>query len=257
MTNPASPIRRHLGRPLRRPGKATGSPLSLAIVLGLALAAAGCQTDTADLAGIHQTGSIEAVRATDRHPINVVKNEIRLEIEVPGYSRRLTPRQHNRVDAYLAQYKAVGESEITISVPSGGRNESAAMSMLGHIRKSLARAGVRATSVRYTPYYARNASDAPIILGFQRYQAVASPCGMWPKNLADEPNNKPYANFGCATQNNLAAMVANPYDLIEPRTMTAADTQRRATILELYRKGEVTSATRSDDEKANASEVKE
>lgn len=248
MTNPASLNDRR--QPLT-------NPMRLGLIIGLALLVTGCQTDTADIAGVQQTGSIEAFRTEDRHPITVVKSEVQLEIEVPGYARRLTPRQHNRVKAFLAEYKSLGESAITISVPSGGRNEGAAMSVLGQIRKSMASAGVRATAVRYTPYYARRSSEAPIILGFERYKAQASPCGMWPKNIAEAPNNKPYANFGCATQNNLAAMVANPYDLVEPRTMSPADAQRRATILKLYREGEVTSATRSTDEKANASEVKE
>jgi len=235
----------------------TSPAIKLGLLIGLALGVSGCQTNTADIDGIQQTGSINAYRVSDRHPINVVKAEQRLEIEVPGYARRLTPRQHDRVKAFLAQYKALGQSALTISVPSGGKNEGAAMSMLSQIRKVLATASVRATAVRYTPYYARNSGEAPIILGFQRYEAQASPCGMWPKNIAEAPNNKPYANFGCATQNNLAAMVTNPYDLIEPRTMTTADAQRRSTIFKLYRQGDVTAATRSTDEKANASEVKQ
>ncbi|MFV2092661.1 MAG: CpaD family pilus assembly protein [Hyphomicrobiales bacterium] len=230
--------------------------LKLGLLMGLALGVAGCQTKTADIPGIQQTGSINAFRVADRHPIKVVKSQAQIEIEVPGYARRLTPRQHDRVKAFLAQYKTQGESKLTISVPSGGKNEGAAMSILSQIRKTLASANVRSTAVRYTPYYARNSDEAPIILGFQRYEAQASPCGMWPSNLAESPNNKPYANFGCATQNNLAAMVANPADLIGPRTMTAADADRRATILKLYRQGEVTAANRSDNEKANASEVK-
>ena len=43
-------------------------------------------------------------------------------------------------------------------------------------------------------------------------------CGHWPTNLADDPRNLPYPNLGCAQQHNLAAQIANPADLLGPRT---------------------------------------
>ena len=50
--------------------------------------------------------------------------------------------------------------------------------------------------------------------------------------------NRHYESFGCATQQNLAAMVDNPLDLLYPRGMTPADAARRATVLDKYRRGE-------------------
>ncbi len=35
--------------------------------------------------------------------------------------------------------------------------------------------------------------------------------------MIDTESNRNYANFGCATQNNLAQMIANPADLLGPR----------------------------------------
>ena len=55
--------------------------------------------------------------------------------------------------------------------------------------------------------------------------------------LADTTDNKHYANFGCATQNNLAAQIANPGDLIAPRGMTPIDAERRSNVIETYRTG--------------------
>jgi len=48
----------------------------------------------------------------------------------------------------------------------------------------------------------------------------------WPDDLGPSANNpgylenKPYYNFGCANQANLAAMVDNPSDLVQPRSET-------------------------------------
>ncbi|NND50213.1 MAG: CpaD family pilus assembly lipoprotein, partial [Rhizobiales bacterium] len=117
-------------------------------------------------------------------------------------------------------------------------------------------ARVAKTAVRYVPYRGSGAgTEPPIILSFERYFARPSECGHWPRNIAHEPYNKPYANFGCATQNNLAAIVSDPRDLVRARQMGPGDAERRFEVFDQYRRGEVTSADRSNDESANVSEV--
>ena len=69
-------------------------------------------------------------------------------------------------------------------------------------------------------------------LAYNRIAAHTAPCGPWPDQVADTGENRHYAAFGCATQQNLAAMVASPLDLIYPRGLTPADAQRRATVLD-------------------------
>ena len=56
--------------------------------------------------------------------------------------------------------------------------------------------------------------------------------------LPPSMDNRPSWNHGCATQKNLAAMVANPEDLIQPRPETPPLAARRATAMDKYRKGE-------------------
>jgi pilus assembly protein CpaD len=79
-----------------------------------------------------------------------------------------------------------------------------------------------------------------------RYQAHAEPCGDWSANLGYTSANKPSPNFGCATQHNLAAMVADPRDLVTPKPLEPDDAQRRLTVLDKYRKGETTVAAKTD-----------
>ncbi len=63
-----------------------------------------------------------------------------------------------------------------------------------------------------------------IRLSYPRIAAVAGPCGLWPEDLGPSINdprygeNKDYYNFGCANQRNLAAMIDNPADLVQPRS---------------------------------------
>jgi pilus assembly protein CpaD len=88
---------------------------------------------------------------------------------------------------------------------------------------------------------------------FVRHAAEGPDCGRFPANLADEPKNLPFANLGCSSQRNLAAMVANPQDLLAPRTeQTARNAARRDVIMDKWIKGETTAAQRTGEERAKA-----
>ena len=54
---------------------------------------------------------------------------------------------------------------------------------------------------------------------------------------------------------NLAAMVADPRDLVAPRTMGVGDTGRRLDVIERYRAGESTASERSEHESGAVSNV--
>ncbi|MFN5121018.1 MAG: CpaD family pilus assembly protein, partial [Bradyrhizobium sp.] len=100
-----------------------------------------------------------------------------------------------------------------------------------------------------------------IRLSYPKMAAVAGPCGTWPADLGpsiDNPayhENKQWDNFGCANQHNLAAMVANPSDLEQPRTETAAYTPRRSIAFQKYSKGESTATTYPEADRAKLSDA--
>ena len=84
---------------------------------------------------------------------------------------------------------------------------------------------------------------ATVRISYPKITAQAGPCGMWPEDIGPSINrdyfeNQPHWNFGCATQRNLAAMVENPADLVQPRAETPAYTMRRTTVMEKYRDGD-------------------
>jgi pilus assembly protein CpaD len=93
-----------------------------------------------------------------------------------------------------------------------------------------------------------------IRVSYKRIVAEAGPCGQWPDNMGPgvvgserypllESENRPYYNFGCATQRNLASSVANPEDLVQPRAETPAYAARRQTVIDKYAKGQDTATT--------------
>jgi pilus assembly protein CpaD len=90
---------------------------------------------------------------------------------------------------------------------------------------------------------------------FVRYHADPAPCGDFSESLAIIWSNKPSPNFGCATQHNLAVMVADPHDLVAPKALEAGDARRSLTILEKYRKGDTTIATKAPEQSGSIATV--
>lgn len=217
--------------------------LALPVIASLALAGCG---------GFN--GAEEAdFGASYNHPISVQPDVPTLKISA---ANALGVEDRAALNDFVAAYKERGHGPLTVSTPSGSSNTAIAMNVLVDVRDALAQSGVPATSVAYTPYRASAADQAaPIVVSYKQFIAVASPCGDWSDSYSYNPSNTTAKNFGCATQNNLAAMVADPADLVTPRVMTASDAQRRGEVFTKYRKGEITATNRDDHDSAALSEV--
>jgi type IV pilus biogenesis protein CpaD/CtpE len=100
-----------------------------------------------------------------------------------------------------------------------------------------------------TAHYERH----PIIV--TKSGAHAKDCGSWPEDLSRTSQNDQYENLGCAHQNNIAAMVANPRDLVRPRAQSPSDPMRRSKIFDNYREGEATAAQQEEQQKVKISDV--
>ncbi|MFW8643917.1 CpaD family pilus assembly protein [Rhizobium beringeri] len=104
------------------------------------------------------------------------------------------------------------------------------------VRAELASRGSQARRSSTPPTAAGSGDAAPIRLSFTGTTAVTTQCGQWPKDISSDLTNQNYYNFGCASsQNNLAAQIANPEDLVAPRGMTPIDAQRRNNAIQEYR----------------------
>ena len=115
-------------------------------------------------------------------------------------------------------------SLIAVVAPSGSPNQDAAAAIAVQVEDVLRQSGVSPRAIDYRVYRAGSEErNAPVRIAYSRIAAQTAPCGPWPDQVADNGENRHYFNFGCATQQNLAAIVANPLDLLYPRGMTPAD----------------------------------
>ena len=223
------------------------------IAAGLLLATAavglsGCRPD--EEPGVH-VASWAMVDARQRHPIVVTNEPANLDLRVAANSYGLSPGQRAQAIDFFRRYRGTGAetARLAIGVPSGGANDVGAVRALADLRLIVRDAGISETEVSVRPYRAGRTANAPITMSFARFVAEAPECGAWPDNLASDRRNLPYANFGCASQRNLAVQVANPADLVGPRAVPPAAAERRDTVYEKYVAGKVTHADKSSDER--------
>lgn len=177
-----------------------------------------------------------------RHPIVISEGPSTLDLPVSSGDTHLTIGMKDTIRGFGQSFSASGAGVIQVQVPHGSYNAGAASVIGGQVRRTLTEAGIPARSVLMTGYAANpNGDAAPIRLSYVSTKAMTDQCGQWPADLSDNTfGNKNWYNFGCASQNNLAAQIANPSDLIAPRAMTPIDATQRASVISTYR-GETSS----------------
>jgi len=162
----------------------------------------------------------------------------------------LSANQGAALSALAQRWREAGEGPVVVQAAAAGPARDTAMQAV----QALQAFGVPAQSVELAPSApatgAQSAPPAgppePVRVAFERLAAVIPHCGGQWGDLTRTGGNLPYAGFGCAVTGNMAAQIADPRDLAAPRPGAPADAERRAAVLDKYRKGEAT-ATRTDD----------
>jgi pilus assembly protein CpaD len=180
------------------------------------------------------------------HPIMVEPSYQSLKVSYSAAGLNVEDTSH--LDAFVAAYRQHGNGKIAISVPNG--LQQAVTPLADRINEM----GVSRDQILVASHDAP-AGDARVEINYISYQARTAPCGDWSEDLSYTIDNHSAANFGCANQHNLAAMVADPRDILGPRPMDAADGRRRQTVITNYDAGTATAAAKSNDQSAAISDI--
>lgn len=230
-----------------RPFPVRASLLALAAAGGLALG--GCNANRI-------VNDPYPTTFKERHPIVLSEGSERLDLPVGAGPRGLTERQRQDIRAFVADWRRQGRGPIGMMVPAGDDYAAPA------IRTTLASAGVPAGQIVARRYKADPADTSIVKLGYVKLKAgVPHKCGYWPEDLGygggdfyGATENRDFWSFGCSTQANLAAQVADPEDFARPRAQTPSYGARRTDAVDKYRKAE-DPTTKYDQEDAVVSDV--
>lgn len=191
------------------------------IVFHAALVLAGCQNE----ALLEDT--YEPVTAAERYPIRVVSAPVKTDIRAPAGV--LSSEQRNGVTNFASAARRTASARISVRYPSGSGAMRKAANEAVVILKSQ---GIPAQMISIGAY--SGSSRMPIRLSFEHKVAVTKECGDWSEDIGAVTSNEPHSNFGCAIQNNVAAMVANPNDFEQPRAMGPLMAGNRTENMKIY-----------------------
>ncbi len=201
------------------------------------------------LTGCKQTEVITGTLPTDgyrtRYPIVITEAAETLDIPLGSGAGGLSQATRDRVRAFAADAAERGTGSLVVMTPSGSGNTTVAAYVARDIRRQLEAGGLPSALIEMRTYQVDDPSaNAPLRLAYTRIKAVTEPCGRWAGSILPDPNRDDAGeNFGCSSQSNLAAMVAEPTDLIAPRASTSSSAARRTAMMDAWRQGKLTPGT--------------
>jgi|SRR3954447_10375716 pilus assembly protein CpaD len=241
----------------RTPADRKRALLLAGALIGVAVALGACQ---------HTSDVVTTASVPDdyrlRHPIAIQEADRSIVVFVGRGRGGISASQRSDVMGLAQLWLTEGTGAISIDVPVDTPNARAAQDSLREIQATFAAAGVPARAINVRQYHPEDPRHlAAIRLNYPKISAVAGPCGLWPEDIGISVDNKgyydnkPYYNFGCANQRNLAAVVDNPSDLVQPRPETAPYWPRRNAAFEKYKKGTTTATTYPEADRAKLSDT--
>lgn len=174
----------------------------------------------------------------ENHPIVVEPstNVVKLPFSAPEAG--LMPEDSARFENFVDAYMNGGNGAISISAASGPDSSEA----IAYFGERLAEMGVPRSRILVGTHDVTN-GDRRVELSFVGLAAHVEACGNWSQNLAETNSNATAPDLGCSVQHNIAAMVSDPRDLVEARTLDQqSDQTQRNGVMNKYEQGKVFTA---------------
>jgi pilus assembly protein CpaD len=168
------------------------------------------------------------------HPISISEQEQHLDVPVGTSDKTLSLAQRSVIQGFIAQYASNGSGPIQLALPSGSSNSAAAARVRSDVVAAIRKAGAKESQIVTVNYAGGADTGNPIRISYRAISASTDQCGKWPEDIAETSENKNYHDFGCSYQNNLAAQVANPADLLGPRNTGEIDAAKRLKVIKDY-----------------------
>ncbi|MEM8617869.1 MAG: CpaD family pilus assembly protein [Pseudomonadota bacterium] len=208
---------------------------------------AGCQSGKKPPSNVpteYLTGT-----SLDRNAIGVRSQTQFLEVNLNPADSQLRLPEIARVQSFLADYQSRGHGPLILSSPKNAPNPQLAVGATAEVRELAWNAGIEYEQIAGSAYDASGRRAAPIIMAFKTYIAIKPDCPQLSEiDFTNAISNSDLPTLGCAVRTNMAAMIADPADLLGQRPLEEGDILRRLVMLENFREGAATGADRGDDE---------
>ena len=182
-----------------------------------------------------------------RNSIQVAESIERLELYTRPDGLELSARDKLAVAQFLDGYARSGDGPLYVSRPANALSGLGTQQAESVIRGLMAQSGLNTNAVQRGEYASRPGAPAPVLVSYRALRAIPADCRQ-AGNLTDTYSNQARPNFGCFQSANLAAMVTDPRQLLEPYASGQPNAQRRQVIYDKYIQGETTAAAVNPDQ---------
>lgn len=191
-----------------------------AFVLGalavLAMGLAGCtEPPPPEPKLLAEPAALQVDKKTETH---------KLAVDAAGKPSDLERR---RLAAFIADVAGKDPAAVHVTIQS-----SQTAPHMQAIVKLIAAEGIDPRKIDFGA--APGGSSRSVTIVADKYTAEAPDCPAWDTGPVATNNNSTRANLGCANLSNLAAMVADPHDLIAGKSSTKADATTAAAAVQRY-----------------------
>ncbi|MEL7452636.1 MAG: CpaD family pilus assembly protein [Pseudomonadota bacterium] len=190
----------------------------------------------------------------ERHDIGVKERTEVLKIELDPQNTTLPGVDRRRIESFLRAYNDYGHGPLTMLLPEGSANPQNTVRAVTDARNLAFAYGVEYHEIDGGSSIA---TEGPAILymSFKRFEAIAPECQSFGEvDFGATRSNNDLPTLGCSVRTNMAAMIADPSDLLGQRELEPGDAVRRQITFDQYRAGESTASERNEGESGTVSE---
>ncbi len=219
-------------------------PKKLVLILSASLAAltSACSTPQSSRGPVTNWSNIQVAETVER-----------LELYARPDGLSLSARDETAVAQFLQEYGRSGDGPLYINMPSQTMSQGGAVQSQALIKTIMGNIGLAGAPIQSGSYQTAAGSPAPVVVSYRRLKTVPQDC-RFEGNVLYTGDNQPYSSFGCSFHANLAAMIGDPRQLLEPYQTTPPDMQRRMQVYDKYIKGENPASAQPDRQEISASE---
>lgn len=183
-----------------------------------------------------------------RNAVQVAESIERLELYTRPNGMELSARDKLAVSQFLDGYARSGDGPLYINRPASAISGLGTQQAEAVVRGLMAQGGMNPTALQSGQYNSKPGDPAPVVVSYRTLRAIPQDCRAM-GNLTNSYSNQAHSTFGCFHSANLAAMVTDPRQLLEPYASGQPNAQRRQVIYDKYIEGTVTAAAVNPDQK--------
>ncbi len=201
----------------------------------------GCAPNSPDMASDPMT----------RYPFTVDSELVTQPVVFQPQAVTLDAAEKDRLNAFLIHFFQSGGDVLEIRSTTAA-DDQRAEARLQALERHILNKGAQPHEIRLRKVAGAKTENGPIILSFESFTVRPIKCTRRNAPTAANPTNMQHPDFGCSLRAGIAAMVANPADLEQPRELQPGDAAWRSRVMQNYRAGQPTESVRGKKEQSNS-----